>query len=163
MSSWGGTFSAAPLVPTSSLTVVNSRNYSTPVDIWSVGCIFAEMATSRPLLPGSSEKDQLLKIFEMFGTPSPDAWPGIVDLPEYRGDFPQFPGQNIRSICPRLNDLGLDLLMRMLEYNPARRISAEDALTHPYFQSAPSPTVGATSPDDVDDMESTTNMSMADR
>jgi serine/threonine protein kinase len=60
------------------------RKYSTPVDIWSVGCIFAEMANGGPLFAGTSEADQLDRIFRLLGTPSVDIYPAIVDLPEYR-------------------------------------------------------------------------------
>lgn len=63
------------------------RKYSTPVDIWSVGCIFAEMANGRPLFAGTSETDQLDRIFRLLGTPSVDIYPAIVDLPDYRVRF----------------------------------------------------------------------------
>eukprot|EP00474_Spongospora_subterranea_P008681 CRZ09139.1 hypothetical protein [Spongospora subterranea] len=115
--------------------LMGSRNYSTPVDIWSVGCIFAEMCNSRPLVPGNSEQDQLQKIFEMFGTPTIQEWPGMVNLPEYTANFAVYPGHDPHNICPTLDVSGLDLLMRMCQYDPANRISADDALAHPYFDS----------------------------
>jgi serine/threonine protein kinase len=64
--------------------LMGSRKYSTPVDIWSVGCIFAEMVNGRPLFPGSSESDQLMKIFKTLGTPNKKIWPTVGDLPEYK-------------------------------------------------------------------------------
>jgi cyclin-dependent kinase len=57
--------------------LMGSRHYSTTVDIWSVGCIFAEMLNGRPLFPGSNESDQLLRIFKTLGTPTQQSWPGV--------------------------------------------------------------------------------------
>jgi len=57
------------------------------VDIWSIGCIFAEMANGGPLFAGTSEGNQLDRIFRLLGTPNPDMYPGITDLPEYRVIF----------------------------------------------------------------------------
>ena len=61
--------------------LMGSKHYDTSVDMWSVGCIFAEMITGRPLFPGTSEKDQLIKIFEILGTPSPKKWKDMLKLP----------------------------------------------------------------------------------
>merc|ERR1712023_460758 len=57
--------------------LLGSRKYSTPVDVWSVGCIFAEMVTGRPLFPGSDDNDQLRRIVKILGSPNPKSWPGI--------------------------------------------------------------------------------------
>jgi len=115
--------------------LLGSQNYSTQVDIWSVGCIFAEMVNGRPLFPGSSEQDQLLKIFKLLGTPSPKTWPGLADLPEYKaGGFPAYPAQKLSKHVRKLSKQGLDLLESLLQYDPQKRISAEEALHHPYFR-----------------------------
>lgn len=117
--------------------LLGSRKYSTPVDIWSVGCIFAEMANGRPLVAGTSEEDQLDRIFRLLGTPKPARdFPGIVDLPEYSPDrFPPYPPPRggLASLVPALNPEGVDLLNRMLQYDPSRRITAQDALQHHFF------------------------------
>lgn len=115
--------------------LLGSQTYSTQVDIWSIGCIFAEMSNGRPLFPGSSESDQLHRIFKTLGTPSVTDWPSMVDLPEYQStnNFPNYTIQSFRKICRRLDNAGLDLLSRMLQYDPDRRISAEEAMEHPYF------------------------------
>jgi cyclin-dependent kinase len=113
--------------------LMGSRNYSTPVDIWSVGCIFAEMANGHPLFPGQSETDQLVRIFKLLGTPTKKTWPGIVELPEYKSNLTNYQRQQGAKICPRLDKLGLDLLFKMMEYDPSKRISADEAMKHPYF------------------------------
>jgi len=111
-----------------------SRKYSTPVDMWSVGCIFAEMCNGRPLFSGTSEADQLDKIFRLLGTVQP--YPGIEELPEYSPDLlPQYPPprNGIGSLVPTLDASGVDLLGKMLQYDPAKRITAQKALEHPFF------------------------------
>jgi cyclin-dependent kinase len=114
--------------------LMGSRKYSTQVDIWSVGCIFAEMANGRPLFPGQSEADQLVKIFATLGTPTVKSWPGMANLPEYKPDFMAYAPINPKKMCRKLDHTGRDLLNRMLQYEPQKRISAEDALQHPYFK-----------------------------
>jgi cyclin-dependent kinase len=63
---------------------MGSRKYSTPVDVWSIGCIFAEMANGRPLFAGTSDTDQLDRIFRHLGTPSTEDYPSIAELPDYK-------------------------------------------------------------------------------
>ncbi|RLN95123.1 hypothetical protein BBJ28_00000107 [Nothophytophthora sp. Chile5] len=100
----------------------------------SVGCIFAEMANGGPLFAGTSETDQLDRIFRLLGTPSVEIYPAIVDLPDYRRDFPVYPTpENLAHLVPTLDEDGVDLLEQMLQYDPAKRITAADAMMHPYF------------------------------
>ena len=61
--------------------LMGSKNYSTSVDIWSVGCIFAEMVNRKPLFAGQDEREQLMKIFKIRGSPSEQDWPGFKELP----------------------------------------------------------------------------------
>ncbi|KAJ4456818.1 putative Cell division control protein 2 [Paratrimastix pyriformis] len=117
--------------------LLGSRKYSTPVDIWSVGCIFAEMVTGRPLFPGSSDQDELTRIFKILGTPSPQTWPGITELDGYKTDFPVYPPRHLQHIITGLDPTGIDLLTRMLQYDPALRITAKNALQHAYFNDVP--------------------------
>ena len=114
--------------------LLGMQAYSTPVDIWSVGCIFAELLLLQPLFPGDSEIDQLYKIFQVRGTPTRAVWPGVDDLPDYNPLFPRWEAQPWEVVVPGLNDQGRDLLRRMLQLDPARRISARAALQHPYFE-----------------------------
>lgn len=116
--------------------LMGSRTYSTPVDIWSVGCIFAEMATSKPLFAGTSEADQLKRIFKTLGTPQPCAYPTVVELPDYNRDpdimhYP--PPPSFADVAPRIDGMGLHLLAQMLTYDPLQRCSAADAMKHDYF------------------------------
>eukprot|EP00941_MAST-03F_sp_MAST-3F-sp1_P002254 g2254.t1 len=113
--------------------LLGSKHYSTGVDIWSIGCIMAELANKRPLWPGDSEIDMLFRIFRLLGTPSEKMWPGVSLLPDFKKSFPQWPTQNMARKCPNLNDDGIDLLTKMLVYDPTKRISAKQALVHPYF------------------------------
>ncbi|PKC12574.1 Pkinase-domain-containing protein [Rhizophagus irregularis] len=114
--------------------LMGSRQYSTSIDVWSAGCIFAEMASGRPLFPGSSIKDQLLRIFTVLGTPTEETWPRVSQLPEYKSDFAIYNRIPLESLLPKLDSSGIDLLSQLIEYQPEKRLSAEDALQHPYFE-----------------------------
>lgn len=107
--------------------------YSPPVDIWSVGVIFAEMVTKKPLFAGDSEIDQLYRIFRTMGTPSESSWPGVTKLKDYASTFPKWKKKDLRDLFPQLDASGLSLLESMLRYDPSTRISAKEALRHPFF------------------------------
>jgi len=115
--------------------LLGNKRYTTSIDIWSAGCIFAEMATCEPLLPGIDEEDQLLKIFQLVGSPTEESWPGITRLPRY-SNIAGFPPKPIANVVPALNTAGLDLLLKHLKSNPSHRFSAEEALLHEYFTSS---------------------------
>jgi len=119
--------------------LLGSRKYSTPVDIWSIGCIFAEMVNGSPLFTGTSEEVQLDTIFRHLGTPSEATFPGITELPDWRDNFPSYPMPQggLRSLVPKLEPSGVQLLECMLVYDPSRRITAQDARNHPFFDSIP--------------------------
>ncbi|XP_047509826.1 cyclin-dependent kinase 11B isoform X1 [Pieris napi] len=116
------------------------KEYSTPIDMWSVGCIFAEFITMNPLFPGKSEVDQLNRIFKDMGTPSELLWPGYKELPAVQKmTFAEHPpgGLKQRVGADLLSESGLALLQGFLTYNPLRRVTADAALEHAYFKENP--------------------------
>lgn len=114
--------------------LLGSRKYSTPVDIWSIGCIFAEMVNGTPLFTGNSEESQLDTIFRHLGTPDETVFPGASDLPDWKSTFTVYPRPtSLHSLVPKLEESGVALLQAMLSYDPAHRISAQDARHHVYF------------------------------
>jgi serine/threonine protein kinase len=137
--------------------LLGAGRYTSAVDVWSIGCIFAELAGSNPLFPGDSEIDQLYKIFRIRGTPSEATWPGVAQHRDWNDNFPRFARQDLRKSVPTLTEDGIDLLsvgkrpcipstepykqccftivilQRMLEMDPSKRITALEAMHHPYF------------------------------
>eukprot|EP00003_Mantamonas_plastica_P002783 TRINITY_DN1218_c0_g1_i3.p2 TRINITY_DN1218_c0_g1~~TRINITY_DN1218_c0_g1_i3.p2 ORF type:complete len:303 (-),score=111.52 TRINITY_DN1218_c0_g1_i3:210-1118(-) len=114
--------------------LLGSQLYSLPVDMWSIGCIFAEMAMNgQPLFPGDSEIDQLYKVFNILGTPTEEEFPGIEQLPYYKPTFPKWNKKELSDVVTTLDEDGLDLLQAMLFYDPKERITAKEALEHDYF------------------------------
>ncbi|KAM4015738.1 cyclin-dependent kinase 11B-like isoform 2-T2 [Anomaloglossus baeobatrachus] len=121
--------------------LLGAKEYSTAIDLWSVGCIFGELLTQKPLFPGKSEIDQINKIFKDLGTPSEKIWPGYNELPAIKKmTFSEYPYNNLRKrFGALLSDQGFDLMNKFLTYCPAKRISADDALKHEYFCETPLP------------------------
>ncbi|KEG10167.1 cell division related protein kinase 2 [Trypanosoma grayi] len=115
--------------------LLGEKHYTPAVDMWSVGCIFAELARGKVIFRGDSEIGQLFEIFQVLGTPMDveGSWPGVSALPDYRDVFPRWPGKPLGQIVPQLDSEAIDLLSQMLNYNPAERISAKEALQHPWF------------------------------
>ena len=115
--------------------LLGNENYSTSVDMWSVGCIFAEMVNGSIFFQAYSEKDQIKKIFSMLGTPN------VKDVPVYEtfSGWKEETWENYKPVpwkelVPRLDANGIDLLKKLLCYDPEKRISAADALEHPFFK-----------------------------
>jgi len=139
--------------------LLGSSRYSCPIDVWSIGCIMAEMVTKKPLFQGDSEIDQLYRIFRYFTfklientvlsivtllkkiyifrsvlkTPTEDMWPGVSKMPDYKPTFPNWNTYHLQNSVKQLDSTGYDLLQRTLIYDPALRITAGDALDHPWF------------------------------
>lgn len=119
--------------------LLGERRYTTAVDMWGVGCVFAELFTGKPILVGKSDSHQAQIIFDLVGPPLREIWPGAAQLPN-KLDL------NIGLTCrrtlearfgPLLGDLGTDLLAHMLTLDPAKRWNAVDALEHEYFEAEP--------------------------
>lgn len=113
--------------------LLGSNRYSTPVDVWSIGCMFAEMANRKPLFHGDSEIDQLFRIFRTLGTPTEETWPGVSQLPDYKPCFPCWKGSQLASNIKNLDSHGMDLLQKTLLFDPVKRISCKAMINHPYF------------------------------
>jgi len=113
--------------------LLGGKQYSMPMDIWSIGCIFAELVNRAPLFPGDSEIDQLFKIFRLLGTPNEEVWPGVSQYADFKPTFPKWTPQPLAGAVSDLDDLGVDLLAKMLQYHPKKRITARAAMQHPFF------------------------------
>ncbi|XP_009993137.1 PREDICTED: cyclin-dependent kinase 1 isoform X2 [Chaetura pelagica] len=105
-----------------------ARAFGIPVRVYT-----HELATKKPLFHGDSEIDQLFRIFRALGTPNNDVWPEVESLQDYKNTFPKWKPGSLASHVKNLDEDGLDLLSKMLIYDPAKRISGKMALNHPYF------------------------------
>lgn len=127
--------------------LLGNQQYGTGVDMWSVGCIFVEMMTGSPPFADKSELGQLKKIFQVMGTPTVHNWsPSLVELPGYESVLlspkselsqVQYTGVPLQVAFKRFanHPEAVDLLSKMLRYDPGSRISASEALNHPVFAS----------------------------
>ncbi|XP_069581929.1 cyclin-dependent kinase 16 isoform X1 [Brachyistius frenatus] len=116
--------------------LLGSTDYSTHIDMWGVGCIFYEMATGRPLFPGSTVEEELHFIFKLLGTPTEQSWPGISSNEEFVAfNYPQYRAERLSNHTPRLSNDGVDLLSKFLQFEGKKRTSAEEAMRHRYFSS----------------------------
>ncbi|KAF7436972.1 hypothetical protein PC9H_003806 [Pleurotus ostreatus] len=120
--------------------LLGAKTYSTAIDMWSVGCIFAELILKEPLFPSKGELELLAMIFKLLGPPTSDSWPDYSSLPLSKTialPSPQPP--QFKQKFPYLTTAGIDLMMSLLSYDPESRITAEEALQHPYFRESPLP------------------------
>jgi serine/threonine protein kinase len=117
--------------------LLGSKLYSVSIDVWSTGCIIAEMMTKKPLFPGDSEVDELFSIFRVLGTPTEEVFPGVTQLPAFSATFPKWRPKKLPDVLHGVEQAGVDLVQQMLKYDPATRISSKAALDHPYFDDLP--------------------------
>ncbi|EFN53586.1 hypothetical protein CHLNCDRAFT_56262 [Chlorella variabilis] len=130
--------------------LLGQRKYSTAVDVWSIGCIMAELLSKEALFPSKTEIDALTLILKTMGSPTEATWPGLSQLPHARKfNLGKYPSGSLRQRFPpaglgfdgrpALSEAGFNLLSRLLELCPERRISCADALDHPWFREHPLP------------------------
>ena len=116
------------------------NNYAIGLDIWSIGCIFAELYLGKPLFMGDSEIDQLFKVMQVYGTFNELTLPGYKAFPYFDQDFPYWEGIGLKNYIARRNriidmdNVAFDLLEKMLAIDPLKRITCKEALNHPYFR-----------------------------
>nr|XP_045016105.1 serine/threonine-protein kinase ICK isoform X4 [Jaculus jaculus] len=115
--------------------LLRSTNYSSPIDVWAVGCIMAEVYTLRPLFPGASEIDTIFKICQVLGTPKKTDWPEGYQLSSSMNfHWPQCIPTNLKTLIPNASREAVQLLRDMLQWDPKKRPTASQALRYPYFQ-----------------------------
>ncbi|KAI9594753.1 cell division protein kinase 10 [Syncephalis fuscata] len=113
-------------------------NYSAPVDLWSAGCILGELLRHQPLLAGSVEREQILLIIRLLGTPHNGIWPEFSRLPLAKSfQLPYQPNDTLKAVFPGVSGNTIDLLHGLLRYDPHRRLVVQQALSHPYFRESP--------------------------
>ncbi|KAJ7583687.1 kinase-like domain-containing protein [Mycena floridula] len=137
--------------------LLGAKHYNKAIDCWAVGCVMAELASLRPIFKGEEAKldskknvpfqrDQLLKIFEVLGSPDESDWPGLLEMPEYQNmkrldhfqnRLPDWCQSRIRS------QQGYDLLRQLFMFDPDNRLTAQEALSHKWFHEEPIPTANA--------------------
>lgn len=122
--------------------MLNWMHYKQTVDIWSVGCIMAEMLTGRALFPGDDQIDQITKILNLCGTPTNDTLNKITSEEAilYIKSLPKMDKKNFQEVFPEANPLAIDLMEKMLEVDADKRINAEQTLSHPYLAEYADPT-----------------------
>lgn len=114
--------------------LLRATNYNSPIDLWAIGAIMAELYTLRPLFPGSSEVDTLFKCTGVLGTPSKAQWPEGLQLATKMGfKFPQMAATPLRSLITGASPDALQLMQDLMNWNPSKRPSCSAALRSPYF------------------------------
>jgi cyclin-dependent kinase 12/13 len=125
--------------------LLGAQRYSFSIDMWSVGCVIAELELGHPIFPGKSEVEQLDIIFRTIGTPTEETWPNLPSLPLYetrcKQEIPKYYNVNLRTsyLGVTMSDAVIELLDRILVADPSKRITPNIALTHKFFLLDPVP------------------------
>ena len=115
--------------------ILKSTNYNSPIDIWALGCIMAEMYTHpQPLFCGANEKEVLFRICSVLGTPTHDIWNDGIRQANIVGiKFPTCPGNDLEKIIPEASPEAIDMMKSMIKLDPNKRATAKNLLNHPFF------------------------------
>jgi len=116
--------------------MLNAKGYSQALDVWSVGCILGEMINNKPMFPGKHYLDQISKIQEIIGTPVRSELEFITNpkAQQYVAGLPARPPVSWEKIYPGKEPMLLDMLNKLLAFNPVSRLTVEQALAHPYLE-----------------------------
>ena len=116
--------------------ILNASEYTKAVDIWSVGCIIAELLGRTPLFPGEDYLDQIQRTISVLGTPSNEdlSYIGNESALKYVKSLPKRSKQPWKALFPKANPVALDLLSKCLTFHPEKRLTVEECLRHPYFE-----------------------------
>eukprot|EP01116_Phalansterium_solitarium_P005577 TRINITY_DN1738_c0_g1_i2.p1 TRINITY_DN1738_c0_g1~~TRINITY_DN1738_c0_g1_i2.p1 ORF type:complete len:401 (-),score=41.13 TRINITY_DN1738_c0_g1_i2:1482-2684(-) len=115
--------------------LLHCTTYSSPIDVWAIGCMMAELYTLRPLFPGTSETDTLFKICSVLGTPTAANWPdGLKLAAAMNFKFPQVVKTTLSTLIPNASPSAISFIADCLNFDPNKRPTAQQCLAHPYFQ-----------------------------
>lgn len=132
--------------------ILNASHYTKAIDVWSIGCIFAELLGRSPLFPGEDYLDQVQRIIAVLGMPSQEdmSFIGNDSARRYIRSLPKRQRVPWSSLYPKANPVALDLLNKMLIFNPEKRYTVEQCLAHPYFDGLHNPEDEPTAPEPFD-------------
>ena len=115
--------------------LLRSTSYNSPIDIFAMGAIMAELYMLRPLFPGQNETDQIYKTCAVLGSPSKTDWPEGFKLAAQIGfSFPKFVSTSLKTIIPNASDEAIDLMEKMMQFDPQKRPTATECLEHEFFK-----------------------------
>ena len=116
--------------------ILKSTNYNSPIDIWALGCVMAEMYLHpQPLFYGANEKEVLYRICSILGTPTNSIWPEGIHKANYIGfKFPNCNKIELNNIIQNASEDAIDLMNQMLQWDPNRRATASNLLNHKFFE-----------------------------
>lgn len=115
--------------------LLRSTSYNSPIDIFAMGAIMAELYMLRPLFPGQNETDQIYKTCAVLGSPDKTDWPEGFKLAAQIGfSFPKFVSTSLSTIIPNASAEAIDLMEKMMQYDPQKRPTASQCLEHDYFK-----------------------------